>query len=266
MPKKSKTEEIKPAELSKEEIHKGIIKIERRLKELNEFDIQTIEKRWDSKISAMEEKINNTLAEIFGHNTVEYRNFHISTIDTLPLWMGQGDYPLNNVREGYKEGIKDAVIKLTSLKEILQEKCEDLEPSVVKSITALDFWNDIHPKIAVVSKSRYEAQHYADSVESALKEVNNCVKNIYKRKTGKELDGADLMHTAFSPNNPTIVLSDLSTDSGKSMQQGYMEVFAGAMTGIRNPKAHENLDITENRARHFIYLASLLMQKIDEKV
>jgi hypothetical protein len=45
-----------------------------------------------------------------------------------------------------------------------------------------------------------------------------------------------------------------------------MGIFAGAMIGIRNPKAHDNIKITEKRARHFIYLASLLMHKIDERI
>ncbi|MBI5642543.1 MAG: hypothetical protein HY954_03600 [Deltaproteobacteria bacterium] len=37
------------------------------------------------------------------------------------------------------------------------------------------------------------------------------------------------------------------------------------MTGIRNPKAHNNIDIDENRAVHFIFLASLLMDKLDAR-
>jgi len=96
--------------------------------------------------------------------------------------------------------------------------------------------------------------------------VNSSVKNIVRRKTGNELDGASLMRTAFSPKNPIIVLDDLSTKSGKNIQQGYMEIFSGAMIGIRNPKAHENMQIKEIPARHRIYLASLLMTKIDERI
>lgn len=42
-----------------------------------------------------------------------------------------------------------------------------------------------------------------------------------------------------------------------------MQIFAGAMTGIRNPKAHENIIITMDQAIHHIFLASLLMQQID---
>jgi hypothetical protein len=44
-----------------------------------------------------------------------------------------------------------------------------------------------------------------------------------------------------------------------------MQIFAGAMTGIRNPKAHANIIIDSNRAIHFLFLASLLMYVIDEK-
>jgi hypothetical protein len=43
-----------------------------------------------------------------------------------------------------------------------------------------------------------------------------------------------------------------------------MQLFAGSMIGIRNPKAHENVVIDKNRAIHFLFLSSLLMYKIDE--
>lgn len=127
------------------------------------------------------------------------------------------------------------------------------------------FWHLLHPKIVQISKSRFETNNFADSVEAALKEVNNIVKGIVKQKTGQEYDGADLMNRAFSLNNPIIVLGDLSTQTGKDLQKGYMQIFAGAMTGIRNPKAHENIKIDSPRAIHFLFLASLLMFKIDER-
>jgi uncharacterized protein (TIGR02391 family) len=117
-----------------------------------------------------------------------------------------------------------------------------------------------------VAKSRYESLHYADAVEAAFKEVNNCVKEIVRSKISRELDGASLMRVAFSPSDPLIVLDDLSTESGKDVQEGYMVIFAGAMIGIRNHKAHYNLDVKERRAKHLIYLASLLMHKIDERI
>lgn len=148
----------------------------------------------------------------------------------------------------------------------LIERFDIYDDCIIESCSLSDFWKDIHPKILEITKSRFDSEHYADAVESALKEINSSIKNLVKRKTGKELDGADLMHTAFSPKTPIIVLGDLSTETGKNIQKGYMEIFAGAMIGIRNPKAHDNIKINAIRAKHFIYLASLLMYKFDERI
>ena len=128
-----------------------------------------------------------------------------------------------------------------------------------------DFWYYIHPKIKDICKSRFDSGHYADSVEAALKEINSIVKSIVKAKTGNEFDGSSLMKKAFSLKNPIITLDDLSTETGRNIQIGYMEIFSGSMIGIRNPKAHNNLVIDEKRAIHFIFLASLLMNKIEER-
>lgn len=121
------------------------------------------------------------------------------------------------------------------------------------------FWSQLHPRIRAVSQSRFDAGHYADAVEASLKELNNKIKIYYQQIGGNELDGAKLMNQAFSVNEPTIPLADLSTETGKSIQQGYMQIFAGTMTGIRNPAAHANLQIEQGRAVHYLYLASLLL-------
>src|SRR2546428_9063938 len=106
-------------------------------------------------------------------------------------------------------------------------------------------WSLIHPTITAVAEKKFSDGHYADSVESALKEVNKRVKVYVKQKTGKELDGASLMTEAFSLNRPIIVLDDLGTLTGKDIQLGYMRLFEGSMIGIRNPKAHENITIDD---------------------
>lgn len=74
------------------------------------------------------------------------------------------------------------------------------------------------------------------------------------------------MTTAFSINSPIIKLTDLTTETGKSIQQGYMQIFAGSMTGIRNPKAHANLQPDKPTTVHLLMLASLLMTKLDERI
>jgi uncharacterized protein (TIGR02391 family) len=128
------------------------------------------------------------------------------------------------------------------------------------------FWEYIHPNIRIISKKRFEDGHFADSVEAAFKEVNSKLKEKVKQLTGEELDGADLMYKAFSPKKPIFRLDASSSKSSESIQNGFMQIFAGSMTGIRNPKAHENISIDEQRGMHFIFLASLLMFKIDEAI
>jgi len=51
---------------------------------------------------------------------------------------------------------------------------------------------------------------------------------------------------------------------GEDMQVGYQQIVSGAMRRIRNPKAHANVQIDAIRAMPFLFLASLLMSKVDE--
>jgi uncharacterized protein (TIGR02391 family) len=148
-------------------------------------------------------------------------------------------------------------------------ECGTAFPWIEKPPTAKapkEFWATLHPKVVEIARPRFESGHFADAVEAALKELNAVVKRLYREKTGEDRDGVDLMHAAFSPKKPAILLGDLDTETGRSMQQGYMEIFAGAIAGIRNPKAHENIEIDDVRAIHHLFVASLLFSKIDEKL
>ena len=79
--------------------------------------------------------------------------------------------------------------------------------------------------------------HYAESVRKAYTYIDNKIRD----KSGLvEKYGADLMRTVLSAKNPVLRLNDLATLSDKNEQQGYMEMLAGAMIGIRNPRSHEN--------------------------
>jgi uncharacterized protein (TIGR02391 family) len=128
------------------------------------------------------------------------------------------------------------------------------------------FWEFVHPRICALARPRFEAGFFGDAVEASFKEVNDAVKRIVRDTDGRELDGAGLMTTAFSPQNPVIRLSALITETDRNIQQGYMQIMAGSMTGIRNPKAHGNLNPDSSKALHLIALASLLMHKIDERI
>ena len=126
------------------------------------------------------------------------------------------------------------------------------------------FWSHIHPLILAVSEYKLIDGHYADAVESAMKAINSRLKKIYRKERNEEKDGVSLMSAVFSSNNPVLVFEGMETESGKNVQQGYMQIFQGAMTGIRNPTAHDNLSMTREAAIKKLIFASLLMDKIDE--
>ncbi|CEP69109.1 Conserved hypothetical protein CHP02391 [Moorella glycerini] len=78
--------------------------------------------------------------------------------------------------------------------------------------------------------------HFALAVEEAYK----CLNNVVKHKSGFTTDGAKLMNAVFSPEKPRLKINELKTQSQKDQQQGYMQILAGCMVGIRNPRAHEH--------------------------
>lgn len=127
-------------------------------------------------------------------------------------------------------------------------------------------WDNIHPQIISVAKGRFDDGHYADAVEAAFKEINMRVKKIYKDRTSIEKDGVKLMQAAFSIQNPIIRFGDTSTETGTNIQLGYMEMFVGAILGIRNPQAHNNLLISKDKAVRKLHFASMLMYKLDEEL
>jgi len=144
-------------------------------------------------------------------------------------------------------------------REILNGLIQEIELNS-KNLLPVDKWSKIHPSIARVAKSRFETDHFGDSVESAFKELNDIIKKAYVIKIGKEEDGDNLMRKSFSVNGPVFFLGDMATESGKNIQQGYMDIFAGSMKGIRNPKAHANMEVDPDEAWEMIVLGSHLMR------
>ena len=103
--------------------------------------------------------------------------------------------------------------------------------------------------------------HYAVSVERAFIYVENLVKT---RSGLSDKYGAKLMRTVFSANDPLIALNTRTKDSDRDEQIGYMDIFAGSMTGIRNPRAHESdWSDSAEEALELLVMANHLVRKIE---
>lgn len=212
------------------------------------------------KYSTSINEINRIASAIFDFEVSSHLHESITSSRSQLIYdwvMTLAEQPIDEERK--LQLLQHFIKALTSENDPLRNLLKD-----AAKLPELDFWSMIHEDIIKVAKNKFEDGYYADAVESAFKEINKRVKEIVKNKTGEELDGAALMYKAFSERTPVIILDNLSTETGKNIQKGYMQIFAGAMIGIRNPKAHENIIISKERATHFIFLASLLMYKLDE--
>ena len=133
-----------------------------------------------------------------------------------------------------------------------------------------NYWSYVHPKIIAVARDAFESNLFALSVEAAFKELNVQVKARIKKEFPElrmEKDGVSLMQTVFSPTNPMLkVEPEIESTSGRDTQMGYMNMFMGAISAIRNPKAHENMTISKDDAIRKLYFASMLMYKLEDAI
>lgn len=122
----------------------------------------------------------------------------------------------------------------------------------------------LHGDIIRVSKKAFESGLYAEAILNAYKEVIVRVRQISGLH---ELDGTSLMEQAFSLQNPKIKLNNLQTQSDRDEQVGFLSIFKGVALGIRNPKAHENIEQRDPyKTLEYLSLASLLMKRLDERI
>lgn len=210
----------------------------------------------------------------------KFRDWYTYAIKVFYNYAGENDSSFQTFKTVDTSGngfcLLDVFNSLQSDYTILKEKvknnmqCDVDKTSVYKQNNneiVEDIWQIMHSEIIRVAQQRFESEQYADAVEAAFKEINTRVKNMYLEKNGETKDGADLMFSAFPANNPVLCF-DFSTSpfSKDDIQKGYMHMFAGAMMGIRNPKAHANEMITKEDALRKLAFASMLMYKLDTVV
>ncbi len=107
------------------DLTKAIAELGQRISNLKEFDVKTLIGRLDANAKALEDKVNDTLSDIFGYDSEEYRNYAILSLDTLPIEVGGQKQSLPVLQKAYQNGINVCVTRLNSLKETLQQNRPD---------------------------------------------------------------------------------------------------------------------------------------------
>lgn len=120
---------------------------------------------------------------------------------------------------------------------------------------------NIHPDIAGVSMKLFDDGHYAQATFEAFKYIDNQVKVV----SGIEDTGFSLMMNAFNEAGPKIKLTDLKSMSDKDEQKGFRYIFAGTMSGIRNPRGHDNRIDPIDLCLDHLSFASVLLRTLEAR-
>lgn len=122
----TKPQAPKTANLTPQQMRSALPKLDRRISELKSADTSSIRERGEPRFESIEHKIDDTLVEIFGADTVEYNRFRIGSLDKAPIDFYQA-VSLLEVIEGYKRGIAEAISTLETIVQLFNEKLSDSE-------------------------------------------------------------------------------------------------------------------------------------------
>ncbi|MCX5515276.1 TIGR02391 family protein [Kaistia algarum] len=261
--KKSRDPARQPAQLSPVQMQAALPRLEKRLSELKAVNIGQLDEETGAHIlDSLCMKFNTSLRDIFGDNTIE---FFENSVDTFQPTFG-GYYPgmdtslLGNL-DKVRKRIGSAITTLQTLIELFTETLSGASDGVMQAGVLRAYEGlELHPEIARAASRLYKDGHYANAVEAAVKALNGLV----RLRSQLEQDGTSLMERAFSLSNPVLKFNALVDQSDKDEQKGFMQLFSGAVSGLRNPRAHGFIQDEPERALEFIAFVSLLAKLLDE--
>lgn len=245
------------ANVSTAQARAGIDKITRRMQEIVDYPDPRSHQEAIDNANTIATKINATYREIFRPETVEAHEglISISLISVRAEDFHGNEKPISEQVLQFNKGRTTLLRKLKTTAELLHEMIDasENEDETAKILSAYNGLS-LHPDIAEAASDLYRNGHYANAIEDAVKALNNLV----RLKSGEEQDGEALMNYVFSPKMPRLAFNDLADTSDTDEQRGFMMMFAGAVAGLRNPRAHKLIKDDAERSLEFIAYISLL--------
>lgn len=127
-----------------------------------------------------------------------------------------------------------------------------LQPASGTSLAAHHF----HPTIEQTAERLWAIGDYDTALFKVCIALNSAVQ---ARSQRPDLDGVALMRTVFSAKTPI-----LNIEARYGNQQGFMDLFAGVMDAIRNPRAHhQQAQLTREEALEWLAFLSALFRVLD---
>jgi uncharacterized protein (TIGR02391 family) len=259
---KTSSPPIKPANLPAAAVPEAIRKLTLRCRDFEEARPDVYDGNLSDLAQSLCLKLDGTLVEIFGHNTLEYKktrvHSHEFSLNTLSL--SPHGHPRHGLIEAFTKGQRRATSRIGAEIQLLSERLADSqETGVGRALRAYEGLA-LHSEIERAAGKLYRDCHYANAIEDAVKSLNALV----RLRSGLEFDGVTLMERVFNPASPVLKFNDLQTNTDKDEQKGFMMLFSGAVAGLRNPRAHAIIQDDPERALEFIAFVSLLAKLLDK--
>ena len=108
----------------------------------------------------------------------------------------------------------------------------------------------------------FHSGFHSEAVRHASQELINEVGRLAGRN---DLDGEDLMHHAFSEQDPLLVLSERRTLTQRDQHAGFRYLLAGMARFVRNVLTHDlKVELNEGEALEILAFLSLLRRTLDQ--
>jgi len=113
------------ANLNVDQIRRGIDLLRRRIKDVEDFDVGAVQKRWSADVKTLQTSIEETIDKVFGHNTIEAKRYRpAASLDNGPVFVdGRGNHP-SQVQGYLTEGKSRSILLLN---QAIKGLTEDLE-------------------------------------------------------------------------------------------------------------------------------------------
>jgi uncharacterized protein (TIGR02391 family) len=210
-------------------------------------------------ISIQELAFRNTVREVFGDDSPEFAEFGEIGMIRGPLNVGMSSDELAQARIRGRDYMVQICSELITR---LQQKILSLRRKIENAEFPFPQPEELHPVIGLATKHLIEdGGHLWEAVFAAGKALVLYVKD----KSGRnDLDGAPLMRTVFSKNNPILKFNSLTNQTDQDEQEGMMHLYEGAVMALRNPGGHGFPSGSDIRATQYIHFLSLLAFRVDE--
>ena len=128
---------------------------------------------------------------------------------------------------------------------------------VAETVLGVD---SLHPLVRDACASLFTNLHYREGVLKAAL----ALRDLVREKSGlKESDDSTMMGKALGAKSPLIVVADLDTETGRSVQRGTVHLAQGILARLRNPLTHEDVELEPHEALEMVALISRVVRDVD---